>query len=73
MKNWKTSLLGFIAATILLATSKGYIDTDTAAFIGSIVTLLFGIVSSDGSVSSKEIVAREEEANGLIGTRPNDR
>ena len=73
MKNWKTSLLGFIAATILLATSKGYIDTDAAAFIGSIVTLLFGIVSSDGSVSSKEIVASEEEVNGLIGTRPNDR
>ena len=48
MKDWKTSVLGFIAASILLATSKGYIDTDTAAFIGSIVTLIFGIVSSDG-------------------------
>tara|TARA_R110000782_G_scaffold156348_1_gene248475 strand:- start:70 stop:237 length:168 start_codon:yes stop_codon:yes gene_type:complete len=48
MKDWKTSVLGFIAAALLLATSKGYIDTDVAAFIGSIVTILFGVVSSDG-------------------------
>ena len=67
MKDWKTTILGFIAATILLATSKGYIDTDTAAFIGSIVTLIFGIVSSDGKVEKKE------DVNSLIGTRPRDR
>ena len=60
MKDWKTSVLGFIAAAILLATSKGYIDTDVAAFVGSIVTLLFGVVSSDGK-------------SNLIGTRPRDR
>jgi hypothetical protein len=45
MKDWKTSILGFIAAAILLATSKGYIDTDTAAFVGSYCNALFGVVS----------------------------
>jgi hypothetical protein len=58
MKDWKTSVLGFIAAAILLATSKGYIDTDLAAFFGSIVTLLFGVVSSDKKPEINVIVGK---------------
>ena len=48
MKDWKTSVLGVIGACVIFATGKGYIDIDTATFIGSIVTILFGVASSDG-------------------------
>ena len=57
MKDWKTSVLGFIAAAILLATSKGYIDNNLAAFLGSIAALLFGVVSSD----------KKPEINAIVG------
>lgn len=47
MKNWKTTVLGILGAATLLATSKGWIDKDIAIFIGTALTALFGVVSSD--------------------------
>ena len=73
MKNWKTTVLGLVGAFVLLATSKEWIDQDVAAFIGATLTAIFGLVSSDGLGSKKEIVASEKDVDGLIGTRPNDR
>ena len=33
MKNWRTSILGILGAGVLLASSKGWIDGDTANIV----------------------------------------
>lgn len=47
MKNWRTSILGILGAGVLLASSKGWIDADTATFIGAVLASIFGYVSTD--------------------------
>ena len=47
MKNWRTSILGILGAGVLLASSKGWIDADTANFIGAVLASIFGYVSTD--------------------------
>jgi hypothetical protein len=51
MKNWKTTVLGILAAALILATSKGWVDNDIAAFIGSALAVAFGGASKDFNVS----------------------
>ena len=53
MKNWKTTVLGILGAGLLLATSKGWIDNDISAFIGSALAVLFGLAATDST--SKDI------------------
>jgi len=60
MKNWKTTLLGILGAGVVLATAKGWIDKEIAAFVGSAIVALFGIATQDAT-------------SRLVGTRPNDR
>ena len=50
MKNWRTTLLGVLGAGLILATSKGLIDQELAAFIGATVMAIFGAASSDSKV-----------------------
>jgi hypothetical protein len=47
MKNWRTSILGILGAGTLWASSKGWIDADTATFIGAVLASIFGYVSTD--------------------------
>lgn len=47
MKNWKTTLSGILAAGIILATAKKWIDVDVAAFLGSAVAIFFGASATD--------------------------
>lgn len=68
MKNWKTTLLGILGAATILATSKGWIDNDIAAFIGVIITSLFGINAKDNNVTGGTVAQSD-----IIGTRPDDR
>jgi len=49
MKNWKTTLSGILAAGIILATAKKWIDIDVAAFLGSSVAIFFGVSATDAS------------------------
>ncbi len=58
MKNWKTTLLGILAAALILAVAKGWIDNDVSAFIGASIVAVFGAVSKDYNVS------------GIVGDRP---
>lgn len=51
MKNWRTTVLGILGAATILATSKGWIDTDIATFIGTALAAIFGVVSSDAPQS----------------------
>lgn len=57
MKDWKTTVLGILGAGLVLATSKGWIDEQTATFIGALIIAIFGVAAQDGT-------------NKLIGTRP---
>lgn len=56
-KNWRTTVLGILGAGLVLATSKGWIDEQTATFIGALIVAIFGVVAQDGT-------------SNLIGTRP---
>jgi hypothetical protein len=58
MKNWKTTILGILAAALILAVSKGWIDNDISAFIGATIVALFGVASKDHDVS------------GIVGDHP---
>jgi len=53
IKNWRTTLVSIVGATTLLATSKGWIDTDIAAYIGSVVVIIFGVTSKDFNQTGK--------------------
>lgn len=47
MKNYRTTILGILGAGIILATSKGWIDQEIAAFVGAVIASIFGYVSVD--------------------------
>lgn len=55
MKNWKTTVLGILAAGLLLATSKGWIDNDMSVFIGAAIAALFGLATKDATRKDEEI------------------
>lgn len=57
MKDWKTTVLGILGAGLVLSTSKGWIDEQTATFIGALIVAIFGVVAQDVK-------------SNLIGTRP---
>lgn len=48
MRNWKTTVLGILGAGLVLATAKGWIDEQTATFIGAVIVAVFGAVAQDG-------------------------
>jgi hypothetical protein len=52
-KNWKTTLLGILGGALILATSKGWIDKEISAFVGSSLVAIFGLVSKDFNVSGR--------------------
>lgn len=54
-KNWKTSVLGVLGAGLVWATAKGFIDKDTATFIGTGLIAAFGLVSKDFNISGSDI------------------
>lgn len=47
MKDWKTTVGGILAAGVILATAKKWIDLDVAAFLGSAIAIAFGLASKD--------------------------
>ena len=51
MKNWKTTVLGILGAGLILATSKGWIDSDIASFIGASIVAIFGVTAKDYNVT----------------------
>ncbi len=64
MKNWKTTVLGLLGAGLVLATSKGWIDQDIAAFIGTALIAIFGAVSKDFNVSGSKLSVSADDIGG---------
>ena len=49
MKDWKTTVLGILGAGLVLAMSKGWIDEQTATFVGALIIAIFGVAAQDGT------------------------
>jgi hypothetical protein len=70
MKDWKTSIFGIYShLAILLATSKGYIDTDTAAFVSSYYMLCGRSVSDK---TKKLIVGENVPVKKKMKSKPHN-
>lgn len=53
MKDWKTTVLGILGAGLVLATSKRWIDEQTATFVGAVIVAVFGVVAQDSQINKK--------------------
>lgn len=41
----KSTILGIILTTVAFLVTKGFVDADTSAYIGAIMTIIFGTAS----------------------------